>query len=409
MPGPSGERALEHGHLDAEHAGRARRRPRPAPCCSARRTRRRSGWPGSRTARPGRRAARAGPAFITPTRSATASASSWSWVTNSVVVPTSSWTRRISSRSWARTLASSADSGSSSSSTCGSMASARASATRCCWPPESWWAYLSACSPSPTRSSISAARRPRVAWSRPRSLRPNSTFVEHGQVREQAVGLEHHPHVALVGRHPGQVVAADRRRCPTSASSRPARMRSAVVLPQPDGPSSATNSPGSMCRVEAVERLRPRRRRGCRSVRSTATPRRGRSCGRRPCGRRGTRRSRAATPAVQLPTKACEQQRRRRRARRERGRRPTIVAVGSCRARTICTWQGRRSCNSEAMVNSPSTRATEMNAADSTAERRCWAARSRRDHGRPSRPRATGPPRTGCCTSMADSAASSAR
>ena len=54
---------------------------------------------------------------MTPTRSAMASASSWSWVTNSVVIPTSSWIRRISSRSWARTFASSADSGSSSSST----------------------------------------------------------------------------------------------------------------------------------------------------------------------------------------------------------------------------------------------------------------------------------------------------
>src|SRR6478735_3980492 len=33
------------------------------------------------------------PSLITPTRSATASASSWSWVTNTVVVPTSSCTR----------------------------------------------------------------------------------------------------------------------------------------------------------------------------------------------------------------------------------------------------------------------------------------------------------------------------
>ena len=80
------------------------------------------------------------PLRITPTRSAMASASSWSCVTNRVVMPTSSWIRRIWSRSWARTLASSADSGSSSSSTWGSMASARASATRCCWPPDSWWA-----------------------------------------------------------------------------------------------------------------------------------------------------------------------------------------------------------------------------------------------------------------------------
>ena len=54
-------------------------------------------------------------------------------------VPTAIWIRRISSRSWRRTLASSADSGSSSRSTLGSIASARASATRCCWPPDSWY------------------------------------------------------------------------------------------------------------------------------------------------------------------------------------------------------------------------------------------------------------------------------
>ena len=76
------------------------------------------------------------PALMTPTWSATASASSWSCVTKTAVVPTSSWIRRISSRSCVRTRASSADSGSSSSSTRGRIASARASATRCCWPPD---------------------------------------------------------------------------------------------------------------------------------------------------------------------------------------------------------------------------------------------------------------------------------
>jgi hypothetical protein len=33
---------------------------------------------------------------------------------------------------------------------------------------------------------------------------------------------------------------------PVSAVSKPATMRSAVVLPQPDGPSSATSSPGAI-------------------------------------------------------------------------------------------------------------------------------------------------------------------
>ena len=69
------------------------------------------------------------------------------------------WMRRISSRSVARTLASSADSGSSSSSTDGWIANARARATRCCCPPESWCGYVLACGVSCTSSSISATRR----------------------------------------------------------------------------------------------------------------------------------------------------------------------------------------------------------------------------------------------------------
>ena len=53
------------------------------------------------------------------------------------------------------------------------------------------------------------------------------------------------------------------RTVPTSAVSKPATMRSAVVLPQPDGPSSATSSPGAMsmdspssARVAPKERVR---------------------------------------------------------------------------------------------------------------------------------------------------------
>ena len=42
---------------------------------------------------------------------------------------------------------------------------------------------------------------------------------------------------------------------PDVASSRPARIRNAVVFPHPDGPSSATSSPGCDVQGEAVERL----------------------------------------------------------------------------------------------------------------------------------------------------------
>ena len=76
---------------------------------------------------------------MTATVSASESASSWSWVTSSAVAPAARRASRTSARTCARRPASSASKGSSSRTRPGSGASARASATRCCWPPESWW------------------------------------------------------------------------------------------------------------------------------------------------------------------------------------------------------------------------------------------------------------------------------
>jgi hypothetical protein len=97
------------------------------------------------------------PVFITTTSSEIASASSWSWVTNTVVIPSRCCTSRISSRIRPRSPLSKLDSGSSSSSTFGWRTSARASATRCCWPPDSAGAGRSANSLSPTESSEAIA------------------------------------------------------------------------------------------------------------------------------------------------------------------------------------------------------------------------------------------------------------
>src|SRR5581483_6450914 len=78
------------------------------------------------------------PSFITAMRSAIDIASSWSCVTSTVVMPYS-WCSRLTSICMSsRRFLSSAPNGSSSSSTFGSMARQRASAMRCCWPPESW-------------------------------------------------------------------------------------------------------------------------------------------------------------------------------------------------------------------------------------------------------------------------------
>ena len=117
--------------------------------------------------------------------------------------------RRISSRSWTRTFASSAESGSSRSSTFGSIASDRARATRCCMPPESWCGYRFAAWPRPTSSSSSATRALRSVLRLPADPEPVLDVLLRGHVREEAVRLEDHPHVALVGRRPRDVLAVD--------------------------------------------------------------------------------------------------------------------------------------------------------------------------------------------------------
>ncbi len=64
-------------------------------------------------------------------------ASSWSWVTTTKVMPVLYWMLEISNCVCSRSFLSSAPSGSSSSSTLGCLASARASATLWRCPPES--------------------------------------------------------------------------------------------------------------------------------------------------------------------------------------------------------------------------------------------------------------------------------
>ncbi|MDT4881813.1 hypothetical protein FQZ97_1177000 [compost metagenome] len=83
-------------------------------------------------------------------RSATISASSTSLVISTTVLRSSLQMRTISSCRLARVRASSADKGSSSSSTRGLVASARAIATRWRMPPESCAGFLSMAGVSPT-------------------------------------------------------------------------------------------------------------------------------------------------------------------------------------------------------------------------------------------------------------------
>ena len=188
------------------------------------------------------------PSRITATRSASDSASSWSWVMSSVAMPCSRWMRRISSRIATRVAASSADSGSSSSSAAGSNTSARASATRCCWPPESAVGQpvgvgreADELQHPPGLRRPAPPRRGRARAADRRRCRARSCAgTAHRTGRRCRIG-------ASGRRHRSRRVRPARcgRDC---ARTNPAISRRSVVLPQPEGPMQTSISPGWIAR-----------------------------------------------------------------------------------------------------------------------------------------------------------------
>ena len=104
---------------------------------------------------------------------------------------------------WSRSFLSSAPSGSSSRSTAGRVTSARASATRCCSPPESWLGIAPA---------VAGELDERQGLGHPpRDLRPvhalhaqaEAHVLGDGAVREERVVLEHHADAAGGAGAPG--------------------------------------------------------------------------------------------------------------------------------------------------------------------------------------------------------------
>ena len=162
-------------------------------------------------------------------------------------MPTSRWICLSSICISRRSLRSRAPSGSSSSSTLGRLTRARASATRCRWPPESWVGRRSPYPPSRTVSSAASARSRRSAAGH--LLHPQAVLHvgEHVHVREQRVVLEDGVDVAGE-RRPGVTSSPPRNTRPAVGSSKPAIIRSTVVLPEPDGPSIEKNSPSRISR-----------------------------------------------------------------------------------------------------------------------------------------------------------------
>ena len=142
---------------------------------------------------------------------------------------------------------SSADVGSSKRIAFGSIASARAIPTRCCWPPDNRTGYSSALAASPTRSNIfrafflaSAALRPAT------TIWPSMTFSKtvlcgHRLKRWNTMPKCSRSLLMFVLRSvtstPSTLMD------PESGSSKALMQRNIVDLPEPDGPRITTFSP----------------------------------------------------------------------------------------------------------------------------------------------------------------------
>ena len=146
---------------------------------------------------------------MTAIRSPSVSASTWSCVTYTVVVPTSRWSRRISPRACTRSAASRFDRGSSISRTLGSRTSARPSATRCCWPPDSSRGRRSSSSPSPSVSDVLGHAPVDLGARQPPSPQAERHVVAHRHLRIQRVVLEHHRDVPRARRDAVHDAAVD--------------------------------------------------------------------------------------------------------------------------------------------------------------------------------------------------------
>src|SRR6516225_5892630 len=136
---------------------------------------------------------------------------------------------------------------SSNSMAIGSMASARAIATRCCWPPESWPENLAACSRRPTRSSSFMPRCSLSARPRPSTLTCASTrlaiTVRCGNSSKcwNTIPMRARSFGRSVLRSPTATSAT--LMLPSWNGSRPLTHLIRVDLPEPDGPHTTTTSP----------------------------------------------------------------------------------------------------------------------------------------------------------------------
>src|SRR5581483_8680196 len=161
-----------------------------------------------------------------------------------VVVSSRCCSFRISARVCTRNAASRFDSGSSIKNADGSRTIARPSATRCRCPPDSCFGLRFRYSPSSSTFAASCTRRSISGFGTSKFRRLNARLSYTVMCGYSAYDWN----TIATFRAPGATLFTTRspmRMRPEVISSSPASMRSAVVFPHPDGPTSTRNSPSA--------------------------------------------------------------------------------------------------------------------------------------------------------------------
>ena len=252
--------------------GRPGRRPAAGSSPPRRRSGRRTHVAGVRQTSSGDPTCSTRPSRSTAIRSPSTIASVWSCVTWTIVASTRVCSAFSSARVSTRSSTSRFDNGSSRRKTSGSRTSARASATRCRSPPESWPGRRSSRFAQPTAAAARSGALPGLGLRDVAHLQPERDVLDHRQVREQRVRLEHHRHVAPARAERGHVPTGDHVPAPRWSRCSPATTRSSVDLPAPDGPSTTSSSPLTHLEVDARAGPRcPRAPRGRRQELTAAS------------------------------------------------------------------------------------------------------------------------------------------
>ena len=162
-------------------------------------------------------------------------AATGSWVTMMTVCPCPSTRPRSRPRTSWPLAESSMPVGSSANTTSGRVTSARAMATRCCWPPDSWEGRWPARSARPTAPSTRADLRP--GGPAPGQPQRQRDVQLGGQRRQQVERLEHEPDA--VPPQQGQLGLAEL----AELAARPARPRPRWAGPAPPRTAAACSCP----------------------------------------------------------------------------------------------------------------------------------------------------------------------